>query len=316
MKFKHAFHVFVDNFSVTYKLLLYRIIVLIISGLIYGAVIYPFVRNLLISPEFTALTDSVKNLINSLLSGDINGITNINIREQYENFMVLLNSKTTSIVVGVLIILCVHLVSRFFNGIANYGAAGLVNDKMALQAKSKFILYIISNLKEAALYNIIYVPLSLAYDLVFMGVFGLLLFWVDFIPLFIRLFILAIALVASVVLKMTFTSDWLPSIIAGKKGQKKSLIYSFSRKGKGTANVFANYFVIVILILALNVCAAVFTFGVGLILSLPASYLALISFEFTNYYDREELKYFIDKRTIIKPDHERAPTREEFFKGE
>ena len=49
---------------------------------------------------------------------------------------------------------------------------------------------------------------------------------------------------------------------------------------------------------------------------LKPSYIIFICFEFVNYYDREELKYFIDKNTIIKPERERAVTREEFFRGE
>ena len=32
MKFKHTFHVFVDNFSVTYKQLLYRLVISLIAA--------------------------------------------------------------------------------------------------------------------------------------------------------------------------------------------------------------------------------------------------------------------------------------------
>ena len=52
-----------------------------------------------------------------------------------------------------------------------------------------------------------------------------------------------------------------------------------------------------------------------MLLTIPASYVILISFEFVNYYDREELKYFLDKDTIVKSEKEHIPTREEFFRG-
>ena len=68
--------------------------------------------------------------------------------------------------------------------------------------------------------------------------------------------------------------------------------------------------------MGLNVAALLCTLGVGLLITVPASFLILISFEFVNYYDREEIKYFIDKNTIVKPAKERALTREEFFRGE
>ena len=68
--------------------------------------------------------------------------------------------------------------------------------------------------------------------------------------------------------------------------------------------------------MGVNIFAGLFTLGVGLLITLPASYLLYLSFEFVNYYDREELKYFIDKNTVMKPAREKLPTREEFFRGE
>ena len=63
--------------------------------------------------------------------------------------------------------------------------------------------------------------------------------------------------------------------------------------------------------------AAVFlTFGAGLLITIPASYLILICMEFVNYCDGNEIKYFIDKHTIIKPDQEKETSREQFLKGE
>ena len=71
-----------------------------------------------------------------------------------------------------------------------------------------------------------------------------------------------------------------------------------------------------LIIFAVNVCAVIFTFGVGALITVPASYVLLNCFQLVNYYDREELKYFLDKHTIIKPEKEEVITREEFFKGE
>ena len=71
-----------------------------------------------------------------------------------------------------------------------------------------------------------------------------------------------------------------------------------------------------LIIFALNVFAIIFTFGVGSLITIPASYVVLNCFQLVNYYDREELKYFIDKKTIIKPEKEETVSREEFFRGE
>ena len=47
MKFKHTFHVFVDNFGIIYKQLLYRLIILLVSGLICSLAIYHFIKELI-----------------------------------------------------------------------------------------------------------------------------------------------------------------------------------------------------------------------------------------------------------------------------
>lgn len=317
MKFKHTFHVFVDNFSITYKTLLYRLIVAALSFAMYFAVVYPFISELLDSEQFTTLVEGIKKFFELLISGHIDELNSINIRELAISAIELVKSRTESIVIGALVVICVHLLSRFLNGFANYGAAILVNDKMALHAKSHFLGSIISNFKGACLYNLIYVPLSLLFDLVcVIGFFFLFFFGLIFLPLAVKIFLFTGFLVAMTVLKMTFTTDWLPALITGKMGQKKAIAYTFSRKNKGTASVFSNFIVITLIVMGVNIFAGLFTLGVGLLITLPASYLLYLSFEFVNYYDREELKYFIDKNTVMKPAREKLPTREEFFRGE
>ena len=115
---------------------------------------------------------------------------------------------------------------------------------------------------------------------------------------------------------MTMTSDWLPALIRGKMKQGAALRYAFLRKNKNTLNVFSNYSVIVLIIVALNMAAIILTFGAGLLLTVPSSYVMLLSFEFVNYYDREDIKYFLDDRTIISSEKERPLSREEFFHGD
>ena len=61
MKFKHTFHVFVDNFTVTYKQLLYRLIIALISIGLTAAILTPFINELTGSVDFINLTEGVKS---------------------------------------------------------------------------------------------------------------------------------------------------------------------------------------------------------------------------------------------------------------
>ena len=320
MKFKRTFHVFVDNFSIVYKQLLFRLITTALSGIICVLGVYPFINELVNSPQLNSLIDGLRTFALSFLNGEVNSLSEISLKVQqaYADFMQLLQTNLTQIVLGGLLLLLIHVISRWFTGIGNYATAAVINDKMALRAKQPFLVTMIRTLKESTVYNAIYVPLSIIYDLaVGVGMFFLLFYLLSsVIYFFVSLFLFVTIVLVSVIIKMTFTCDWLPALIRGKKGQLGSLKYTFSQKGKGTMNVASNFVVIVLLIFAVNVAAAVFTLGAGLLITIPASYVLIIGFEFVNYYDREGLKYFLDDNTIVCTAKEKPKTKEDFFRGE
>lgn len=321
MKFKHTFNVFADNFSITYKHLLYRLIVLAVAGAICFAGIYPFIqRELLNSAEFTALTEGIKNFVMELLNGNVEVLADISdkIQAAFDGFITLLHANMLQLVLSGLLLLAVFIVEKWFTGMGNYATAAIINDKMAMRQQSPFVATLIKNLKPAALYNLIYVPLSALYDVIVgVGMFYLMFVMVNsFLPFYIGIFLFVLIIVLAIALKMTFTADWLPALIRGKMGQKEAMIYSFSRTNKKTVDIYSNFVVLVLIIFGGNVAAGICTLGVGLLITVPASYIVLLSFEFANYYDREEIKYFVDKNKIIRPEKEHPVTREEFFRGE
>lgn len=320
MKFKHTFHVFVDNFSVTYKQLLYRLIVGLISSLLTALIVYEFAIQFINSQAFTTLWNGVHNFIKKLLYGEINDLAEISqkVRNAFNELKVLVSTKTSELVVSLLLILIVQIVAKWFGGLGNYATAAVINDKMTLHANSPFLSTLIRNLKESTVYNAIYAPISVLYDVaVCAGMLFLTFLLVNSgLPFIFGIFLFALVVVFAITLKMTFTSDWLPALIRGKKRQGEAFRYTFSRKGKNTFNVMSNFAVLILIILGLNVAALFFTLGVGLILTVPASYVILVTFELVNYYDREEIKYFIDRDNIIKPKKETELTREKFFSSD
>ncbi len=319
MKFKHTIHVFVDNFSVTYKQLLYRLVILLVAFGISWGCLTPFIKEFINSEALNSLLSGVRSFIAELLKGNVEALSAISERvaEAYVQVIDLFNTRIEKIVLAGLLLLVLIIVEKWFTGLGNYTTAVIINDKMALRKKSAFLRTLISQFKEAALYNLIYVPLSVLFDLMIATAALVSLFYMmhGIAYFFVILFLFVLIMVLAIAVKMTFTCDWLPALIRGKMGQKRALIYTFSRKGKNTVEVYSNFVVWELIILMVNVMAFAFTFGVGLLLTLPASFVLLICYETVNYYDTKDLKYFLDKYTIIKPEKERVITREEFFKG-
>lgn len=317
MKFKHTFNVFIDNFSVTFKQLLYRVIIMVIASVIYGFIINPYKNALTGSEDYVSLMSSVKEFLENLVYGGDIGESTEKIKTAFDGLLALISGNRANIAWGAVGVVAVHFVEKLFTGIGNYTAAAVINDKMALRANSSFFLTLIRNLKESTLYNLMYVPLSMIYDAAgVIGLYFLVFKGLFFIPVPFQLTLFVTLAVFGISIKMMLTTDWLPALIRGKKGQGKAFLYTFDRRRKNNLNVLANFFVLVMIIFILNVAGAVFSLGAALLITVPSSYVILLCFEFVNYYDREELKYFIDKNTIIKPDKERPLTREEFFRGE
>ncbi|MDE6585365.1 MAG: hypothetical protein K2K80_01630 [Clostridia bacterium] len=320
MKFKQTFHVFVDNFNIIYKQLLYRLIILAVTSIICTLGVYPFIKQLINSPQLNELVGSAKDFIMNLLNGEVSELSEISKRVQaaYADFMALLNTEVSHLVLAAFLLLIIFLISRWFTGIGNYATASVINDRMALRANSPFFSTMIRTLKDSTVYNAIYVPLSILYDIAVAVAMFFLLFTLlsSVIPFLLSVFLFILVIIVSLILKMTFTTDWLPALIRGKKGQLGSFKYTFSQRGKNTLSVMSNFSVLTILVFAINAAAVVLTFGVGLLITIPSSYVILICFEFVNYYNREGLKYFIDDRTIVSTAGDKPVTRESFFRGD
>lgn len=317
MKFKHTFHVFVDNFNITYKQLLYRLAVLVVAGIVFYFSVIPFINGFL--PELNNLINNAGEFVLKLLNGEVSELTKISekVKEAYAALMDLVHAKTTDIAVVIVIFTVIYLIASFFNGLGNYATATCINDKMALRANSPFLSSLIKNIKQAFLFNALYVPLTFLYDAVVAVAMFFFIFYLvnSIVPFLVCVFLFVLVIVLSIVLKLTFTCDWLPAIIRGKQSPVSALKYTFSRRNKETLNVLSNFVVMALIIFGLNVAAFFCTLGVGLLITIPASAVMIVSFYMVNYYDREEIKYFVDKNTVVKPAKEHTPTREEFFRG-
>lgn len=321
MKFRHTLQILIDNFSVTYKQLLYKLVIALITIGLSTAILYPLWRMFTNLPEFKNLIEGVKNFFNNLIEGNIEELGDINIRDKVKSALdsikALIKSHTTVIALGIAGLILIRLIGMFLSSLGNYAAAAVINDKMALRAQSPFFITLLRNIKDASLYSLMYVPLSFLYDTICVALMYFVVFkLLAFVPILVKIFIFATTIVFAITVKLTFASDWLPALIRGKMKQLDAFAYTFSRKNKKTFNVLSNFVILALIIFALNVFALIFTFGVGVLITVPASYVVLNCFQLVNYYDREELKYFLDKNTIIKPEKEEVLTREEFFKGE
>ena len=318
MRFKHTINVLIDNFRVTYKLLVYLLIVILISIGLSAAIVVPFFGRLENVEYYANIIETFNDLFDNIIHGDFSSFAGYfeRISNNFNELLTYLGEHPADLVLSSLALMLIGLVRRFFIGLGNFAAGSLINDKMAMQANSAFSAALIKNLGKASLYSVIYLPMSYVFDVACVLVLYLILFMALSLPIMVAVFLFFVFMVLLTGVKMMLTSDWLPAIICGKQGTVAAFKYSFTRKSGNSFGVYSFFATSAVAILAFNVLAAIGTFGAALIITLPLSYLYLLCYEFVNYCDGNEIKYFIDKHTIIKPDQEKETSREQFLKGE
>ncbi len=318
MRFKHTINVLIDNFRVTYKLLVYLLIVILISVGLSAAIVVPFFGRLDNVEYFQNIFATISAAWNDLLAGSLGPLSTYieDITGNFNELIQYLASNPTDLVLSSIALILISLIRRFFIGVGNYTAGALINDKMAMQANSSFTGTLIKNLRKSCLYSVIYLPISFVYDIVCVLVLYLILFMGMKLPIMLAIFLFAVFMILLMGVKMMFTADWLPAVICGKKSVVGGFKYSFLREGGNSFSVYSFFASSTVGILAFNVLAAIGTFGAALIITVPLSYLYLLCYEFVNYCDANKIKYFTDKRTIVKPELEQEPSREQFLRGE
>ncbi|MDE6373950.1 MAG: hypothetical protein K2L72_05560, partial [Clostridia bacterium] len=314
------FHVFVDNFSTIYKLLLYRLIVIAITVGLCCAVIIPTLNNILSTAQYEELSQTF-----SALWADLIALNTETLHEKLQavldavrSFNNLLDDKSWLVAIAACCLSVVYLIDRFLVGVGNYVTGALLNDRMVMHANSSFTFTLFKNIKKALLYSVIYAPIAFVYDMLCMVIiWSIISVGLGFVPIaLVKIFLVAVLFIMMSAVKFTFTVDWLPALIHGRMNNRKAIAYTFSRRGKRTASVLSNALVFKTMLIALNVAALFFTFGAGLLITMPASALIQLSYSFVNYFDANRKKYFVDEYTVIGPKKEAPVTLKEFFKGD
>ncbi len=306
MKFRNAVRLTIDNFSSVFKLMLYTVIAYGIGICFIYLILKLGLNSILKSAELSELKFLTVTFLRSLVSGDSAFLSTFqeNFSEAMKAFLLLLGNKSGSIVGSIIGVCCMYLLMRFVLGLAQFAVADNINDRARLFARTKFYASFTKSIGKAALYQVIYVPLSFLYDACVILLCWFLFFYVPslfmahaFLSVLLALSLMLATVLCLVALKLTLISNWIPSIIssgmtvgAGLKASLKSKKNFWKRFG---TFVVANYIIFVVHFL-FTLC----TFGSALLLTFPTSIIFVLCLQFVTYYEDNGLKYFVSSRKI------------------
>ncbi len=312
MKFRNTFQLFLNNFKNVYVLLLFRLVIFIVTGSLAGLILASGIRLAVDSAEMANLVKAGEGILSAILTSGSYDAFDISFRLALDNvvlafgnLLTFLGTHVTEIVFGIIGLVALYLVDRFLNGLAMFAFGDILNDKMSQYAKTPFFAGFFRNFGGAALYQVVYVPVSFAYDVLTLALTYLVFFRaLAFVPVIILIFLAVTFLVVTQAIKFTLVSDWMPAIIADGKKLRTAMKESFTMGGKRFFDYFSGYLMAIFCIIAINALFAVTTFFSALLITIPASYGFILCMQFVNYYTTHEKKYFIDFTTIYEPESE------------
>ncbi len=306
MRFRNAFRLFLNNFKNTYLILLFQVVTFLVTSALAALILASGFNFLYESAEvaglLTALEEVVASFFNSatfadfdvLFRGAIEGVVSA-----FGDVLTLLSANLPSIILSVLGLLILYLVNRFLNGLALFAFGDILNDKMSQFSNTPFFVSFFKNIGAAALYQVVYVPVSFGFDLLSVALCYIIFFRAFFfLPVLVALFFSATFLICAQAVKLAFISDWMPGIIVDGKKLSKSMRDGFCAGKKSFAVKFSIYLMAIYCILAFNVLFALTSFFSSLLITVPASFIFVTCLQFVNYYTERGKRYFISYTNI------------------
>lgn len=317
MTFKNAIQLLISNFDLTFKYLLYKLIVIVIGFGLSVAFVYPTVQYILESDAFAALAelDLVEEFFSALVSGEaiLDTLDDPEMIEAFSNFTAFLGETTWRFVLSAVAVVLTYIVSHFLDGIGNYTFGVLLDSRMSSGAKISFVGAYIRNLGSSALWQVIYVPLTFVFDALILclcaGFFVILQSFISIrlIASVASLMLSVTLLLAAQAVKLTLFSDAVPAMVTDRLSAGKAFRKSFTFAGdKKFGPLFSTYLVTVVLIMSVNVLGALSTIGAALFITIPLSYLMMNSVQFVSYYRCGKKRYFLSEDTIVYPKKEKT----------
>lgn len=299
MLFKNSLKILFSNFNIVWKSILYFI--LVFSGctfLIYLCV-NP-VYKLLVS---NGLIDEVVNIYTNFITSLNFAELGISLGELIEKFVDVIVSNISKIWINFTGIAIITLfLSVFLNNLVIMASCNSLHYYMGSMNRlgfySSFFDILKKNLKVQLVYFIISLPvkvINFALLLLTLKLFDLSLIWA-----ILGVFIFVILYVILLAFKFTLFSGWIPTMVIMNYGVFKALKVSVKNTFKQFPRIFGNAVGMVLTMLCVNVLG-VFTFFVGLIVIIPASYLFYSAFGMVSTYESQGMRYYVDIYNVITP---------------
>jgi len=297
MSYKNTCKIFGSNFVLVWKQLAYLCISAVLCiGLSY-LIALPTI-NLL---KAEGWIDSVKNMFETVYTSPSS--LNAAFKEVILSLMQILSSHFGAYFFSIVgFIISAVLLPLFLNNIAEYNICYLATNKISSNIKLGYTSSLISNLKNAILYSLLKMLIDVLFIICTVCLFVVYLILSKGVVLTILMLVIYFSLsIMLSSLKMSLTASFAPIMIEENTGAWKAFLKSGKMSGRSFARTLSCAIVVNLTVMFANMFLGVFTIGVALLITVPASVVFIGIFKTTNYFTIEGKSYYLSDNIIVEP---------------
>ncbi len=264
------------------------------------ALALPIYKTLVAEGFFEAVSDTYLDFVTSL-----------NLKVLFENISVLssgliniISNNITSLILSlvlfsIFVIILGALLINFYQMPTSSVLNMYMNSNVKQSFMGNFFGTIKRNLGYSALYLVTLLPIN--FGIFALTIFSLKLFKLKGVLLIFSPFFIIVGFTLLQSLKMTLFCGWVPAMVTQNQNPARALKSNFVVSKRRFLQTFGNAFAVIITLIFINVFGGLCTFGVALLITIPASFLITNIFGMVAFYMSIGQRFYVDPYNVIAP---------------
>ena len=297
MSYKNTMKLFVSNFALAWKQLVYLLICTILFVLCSYTLVSPVVSVL----QNAGVGEEIKNLVQTIYNNpkDI-AITFSQIVSLIFNSLVA-NFSKIYINLIVAVILCLFLPYILIQ-MSLFNVSSILHQKLTMNMDVGYCQNYVKNFTKSLKFSLANVIFSLPFWVVNVGlIYSYLLFSRTVFMAIIGLSVLSMIMLILNGIKLTLFSHYTGSVVAENIGMFHAFTRSLKFEIKNFWKILGGSIVIILTAILINGVIAIFTFFAGVIFTLPATFVLFCIYKVVTYLTISGNRYYLSSTLIYNP---------------
>lgn len=304
MPFKNACNILLSRYSITFKLIIYYTLVVAIFLAVAFCILQPIWGEVWTEITNTNFFAHISDSIDKFLDGDSSYLTAIQEASQaFVNIKEILLHNNSKVIWTIVTLALLSIVAVYVINLSNLSYSDIINHFMNSNSRYGFASNFIANLKQSALYSLLYMVTKMLVNVLIMA-FGAFITY-QITKLTNVILALNVSLIVSLVLftlSAFLFGGWVPAIVVDRIPVHKALAAGIHTLKKLPISCLMSFFMVHFIGFIAMAAATVFTLGFGFFIVYPAVIMLVKTTELVLYYSAKGYNYYVaDGKVVDKP---------------